>query len=205
MPKAKPSGSGTEPKKRSRGGCHQCKARKIKCSEEKPKCANCQKVGEDCDYSIKLQWGGRSKKDQDAFSALSAGSSTVFSAWTPPGVSSTVFKPPAGPEAQPQSQPPSSTFLQSVPLEVETSNDSLEIVSWSPTSIASRRSSRLRRIDWSGLIVVTRLRGRDIARKIILETQLKWRKLNPVKTSFPQGMTRLRFRTQSATAVVLSL
>ncbi|KAG8525364.1 uncharacterized protein KY384_009008 [Bacidia gigantensis] len=40
----------------------QCKARKIKCGEQKPACINCEKTGQTCDYSIKLNWDGRSKK-----------------------------------------------------------------------------------------------------------------------------------------------
>lgn len=71
MPRPK-TANGAEPKKRSRNGCWPCKARKVKCGEEKPQCANCVKQGEECDYSIRLQWGGRSKKEQDAFSAISS-------------------------------------------------------------------------------------------------------------------------------------
>lgn len=33
--------------------------------EEKPSCANCQRQGEACDYSIRLNWDGRSKKKDD--------------------------------------------------------------------------------------------------------------------------------------------
>ena len=34
-----------------------CKAKKVKCGEEKPRCSNCDKNGEDvCDYSIRLNW-----------------------------------------------------------------------------------------------------------------------------------------------------
>ena len=62
MPRPKSEG-GAEPKKRSRTGCWPCKARKVKCGEEKPQCANCLKNGETCDYSIRLNWGGRSRKD----------------------------------------------------------------------------------------------------------------------------------------------
>jgi len=54
-----------EPKKRSRNGCWGCKSRKVKCGEEKPACNNCVKTGEACDYSIRLNWGGRGRKDQD--------------------------------------------------------------------------------------------------------------------------------------------
>ncbi|KIX06559.1 uncharacterized protein Z518_04535 [Rhinocladiella mackenziei CBS 650.93] len=42
-----------------------CKSRKVKCGEEKPTCANCQRQGETCDYSIRLNWDGRSKKKDD--------------------------------------------------------------------------------------------------------------------------------------------
>lgn len=33
--------------------------------EEKPTCTNCQRQGETCDYSIRLNWDGRSKKKDD--------------------------------------------------------------------------------------------------------------------------------------------
>jgi Fungal Zn(2)-Cys(6) binuclear cluster domain len=39
-----------------------CKNRKIKCDEAKPSCVNCQRQGETCDYSIRLNWDGRGKK-----------------------------------------------------------------------------------------------------------------------------------------------
>ncbi|KAK6002338.1 hypothetical protein QM012_001976 [Aureobasidium pullulans] len=72
--------AGNEPKKRSRTGCHGCKNRKVKCDEAKPRCSNCVKQNEECDYSLKLQWGGRSKKEQNAFSAMAnatSGFSTI--------------------------------------------------------------------------------------------------------------------------------
>lgn len=72
MPRPKKEGAG-EPKKRSRTGCWPCKARKVKCGEEKPACQNCVKAGETCDYSIRLNWGGRSRKDKDATGADSGG------------------------------------------------------------------------------------------------------------------------------------
>ncbi|KAH0343217.1 hypothetical protein KCU81_g5379, partial [Aureobasidium melanogenum] len=75
MPQSKTSGSGNEPKKRSRTGCHGCKNRKVKCDEAKPRCSNCVKQNEECDYSLKLQWGGRSKKEQNAFSAMASATS----------------------------------------------------------------------------------------------------------------------------------
>lgn len=39
-----------------------CKAKKVKCGEEKPSCLNCQRQGEACDYSIRLNWDGRTKR-----------------------------------------------------------------------------------------------------------------------------------------------
>lgn len=51
--------------KRSRLGCHRCKKLKIKCSEEKPACVSCVKVGTKCDYSLKLTWGGRPYKNKE--------------------------------------------------------------------------------------------------------------------------------------------
>lgn len=62
MPRPKREGA-PEPKKRSRFGCWPCKRRRIKCGEEKPACANCAKVGDVCDYSVKLNWDGRNQKD----------------------------------------------------------------------------------------------------------------------------------------------
>lgn len=50
--------------KRSRNGCHNCKRLKIKCDEIKPKCSYCVKSNIDCDYSIRLTWGGRPYKDE---------------------------------------------------------------------------------------------------------------------------------------------
>ncbi|MCJ1304390.1 hypothetical protein MMC08_007202 [Hypocenomyce scalaris] len=64
MPRPKKPG-GPEPKKRSRNGCWPCKARKVKCGEEKPKCQNCERQGEPCDYSIRLNWEGRAKRRGD--------------------------------------------------------------------------------------------------------------------------------------------
>ncbi|KAL1304602.1 hypothetical protein AAFC00_003571 [Neodothiora populina] len=81
MPRHKDTNA-PEPKRRSRTGCWQCKARKVKCGEEKPQCTNCVKQGEQkCDYGLRLQWGGRSKKDQDAFAAKSQVDFAVN--WTP--------------------------------------------------------------------------------------------------------------------------
>ncbi|KAK5943651.1 hypothetical protein PMZ80_004659 [Knufia obscura] len=66
MPRPKkPGDDGKEVKKRSRNGCWPCKSRKVKCGEEKPACSNCQRQGETCDYSIRLNWDGRSKKKEN--------------------------------------------------------------------------------------------------------------------------------------------
>lgn len=81
MPRPKKE-DGAEPKKRSRTGCWPCKARKVKCGEEKPVCTNCTKSGETCDYSIRLNWGGRSRKDKDGI-PNEAGSFTFVASPTP--------------------------------------------------------------------------------------------------------------------------
>ncbi|SLM33986.1 Zn(2)-C6 fungal-type DNA-binding domain [Lasallia pustulata] len=73
MPRPKKPG-GPEPKKRSRNGCWPCKARKVKCGEEKPKCQNCERQGEPCDYSIRLNWEGRTKRKGDNATPESTGS-----------------------------------------------------------------------------------------------------------------------------------
>ncbi|KAL7273129.1 hypothetical protein RUND412_004038 [Rhizina undulata] len=60
MPRAQIAGR--EIRRRSRNGCWNCKARKVKCGEEKPRCSNCERLDEDCDYKIRLSWGGRPLK-----------------------------------------------------------------------------------------------------------------------------------------------
>lgn len=81
MPRPKkPGQDGKEVKKRSRNGCWPCKARKVKCGEEKPSCLNCQRQGETCDYSIRLNWDGRSKKKEDG----RPGSQTISFDASPP-------------------------------------------------------------------------------------------------------------------------
>ena len=37
---------------KSRGGCLRCKARKVKCSEERPRCSNCAKAQCPCRYAL---------------------------------------------------------------------------------------------------------------------------------------------------------
>ncbi|KAG7073573.1 C6 zinc finger protein [Colletotrichum scovillei] len=61
MPRPNKPGA-PEPKRRSRNGCWPCKARKVKCGEEHPTCINCQRTGEPCDYSVRLNWEGRRTK-----------------------------------------------------------------------------------------------------------------------------------------------
>lgn len=85
MPRSKKEEVGAEPKKRSRTGCWPCKARKVKCGEERPRCANCAKSGEPCDYSIRLNWGGRARRDKDGTPADPDGLTFVA---TPTSVSS---------------------------------------------------------------------------------------------------------------------
>lgn len=50
-----------------------CKNRKVKCDEARPICVNCQRQGETCDYSIRLNWEGRGKKKADSPTAGSFG------------------------------------------------------------------------------------------------------------------------------------
>ena len=50
--------------------CDSCPLRfssliRLNSGEEKPACVNCQRQGEACDYSIRLNWDGRSKKKED--------------------------------------------------------------------------------------------------------------------------------------------
>ncbi|OQD99393.1 hypothetical protein PENSOL_c006G02766 [Penicillium solitum] len=44
---------------RSFTGCKRCKARRQKCDEQRPNCGRCQTAGEQCQYAMQLQWGGR--------------------------------------------------------------------------------------------------------------------------------------------------
>lgn len=101
MPRPKKDGAGP-PKTRSRFGCWPCKARKVKCGEEKPTCKNCQRQGETCDYSIRLNWAGRSKSSSGDFmistqslpnspSTIVFPSPEIFSGSTTPKASTPVF------------------------------------------------------------------------------------------------------------------
>ncbi|ERS97945.1 hypothetical protein HMPREF1624_06117 [Sporothrix schenckii ATCC 58251] len=74
MPRPKKP-DGREPKSRSRSGCWSCKARKVKCTEERPSCSKCLKGGYQCDYGIRLNWDGRrTKRPQLKAVHLDAGS-----------------------------------------------------------------------------------------------------------------------------------
>ncbi|KAE8419458.1 fungal-specific transcription factor domain-containing protein [Aspergillus pseudocaelatus] len=79
MPRPRRPGA-PEPKRRSRKGCWPCKARKVKCGEEKPSCLNCRRQNEPCDYSIRLNWGGRTRRRSsvDSPSSQSSGQSGQF-------------------------------------------------------------------------------------------------------------------------------
>ncbi|RAL02461.1 Zn(II)2Cys6 transcription factor [Aspergillus ibericus CBS 121593] len=74
MPRPRRPGA-PEPKRRSRKGCWPCKARKVKCGEEKPSCLNCRRQNEPCDYSIRLNWGGRTRRTSSVDSPSSQSSS----------------------------------------------------------------------------------------------------------------------------------
>ncbi|KAL3456500.1 fungal-specific transcription factor domain-containing protein [Aspergillus heterothallicus] len=74
MPRPRRPGA-PEPKKRSRKGCWPCKAKKVKCGEEKPSCLNCRRQNEPCDYSLRLNWGGRTRRKSSVDSPSSQTSS----------------------------------------------------------------------------------------------------------------------------------
>ncbi|EAW08531.1 Zn(II)2Cys6 transcription factor [Aspergillus clavatus NRRL 1] len=73
MPRPRRPGA-PEPKRRSRKGCWPCKARKVKCGEEKPSCLNCRRQNEPCDYSIRLNWEGRTRRKSSVGSPSSQSS-----------------------------------------------------------------------------------------------------------------------------------
>lgn len=101
MPRPKKAG-GPEPKRRSRNGCwsvwqrpcsaraltvyRPCKTRKIKCGEEKPKCHHCERQGETCDYSIRLNWEGRTKRKSTDFMQEPAQTPTAVTGGPRPGL-----------------------------------------------------------------------------------------------------------------------
>ena len=63
-----------------------CKTRKIKCGEEKPKCHHCERQGETCDYSIRLNWEGRTKRKSTDFMQAPAQTSTSATGAQRPGM-----------------------------------------------------------------------------------------------------------------------
>ncbi|GFF60279.1 C6 zinc finger domain protein [Aspergillus lentulus] len=73
MPRPRRPGA-PEPKRRSRKGCWPCKTRKVKCDEEKPSCLNCRRQNENCDYSIRLNWEGRTRRKSSVSSPSSQSS-----------------------------------------------------------------------------------------------------------------------------------
>lgn len=53
--------------------------------EEKPACVNCQRQGETCDYSVRLNWGGRTKRTSiDSPSSQSSGYAGTIIGFTDP-------------------------------------------------------------------------------------------------------------------------
>ena len=46
-------------RQRSHAGCSRCKRRRQKCDEKKPHCGRCSEAAVECEYSVKLRWGGR--------------------------------------------------------------------------------------------------------------------------------------------------
>lgn len=63
-----------------------CKTRKIKCGEEKPKCHHCERQGETCDYSIRLNWEGRTKRKSTDFMQAPAQTPTSATGGQRPGM-----------------------------------------------------------------------------------------------------------------------
>ena len=68
--------------------------------EEKPRCLNCERQGETCDYSIRLNWGGHTKRNPDntGSTASSATNSPYEATFSFESNASPLF-PPALPEA----------------------------------------------------------------------------------------------------------
>jgi hypothetical protein len=83
-----------------------CKARKVKCGEEKPRCSNCERLDEDCDYKIRLSWGGRPLKKK-----LQENGGTH----DPNGDDQSQFIPGAGQFSLNQHFPSPQTFIQATP------------------------------------------------------------------------------------------
>lgn len=59
--------------------------------EEKPSCLNCQRQGESCDYSVRLNWGGRTKRSSvDSPTSISRGYGGTLMGFAEPMRASTV-------------------------------------------------------------------------------------------------------------------
>ncbi|KAJ9216314.1 transcriptional regulator family: Fungal Specific TF [Paecilomyces variotii] len=158
MPRPKRPGA-PEPKRRSRNGCWPCKGRKVKCGEEKPSCLNCQRQGETCDYSIRLNWEGRTKKKPIGFQSYSPVSSVVsfehqipqpvqvFSASDHQGQSSISLdvqgsrNPAQNAVSRPHSQHVSTSTIATFGRDDQTDGDLLSASNQEPLSAAS---------DWTG-------------------------------------------------------
>lgn len=56
---AEPALEPSSKKQRSHAGCSRCKRRRQKCDEKKPHCGRCSEARAECEYSVKLRWGGR--------------------------------------------------------------------------------------------------------------------------------------------------
>lgn len=71
--------------------------------EEKPVCVNCQRQGETCDYSVRLNWGGRTKRTStespSSQSSGYAGTIIGFADATPTSAAGSTRKPPSASHA----------------------------------------------------------------------------------------------------------
>lgn len=82
--------------------------------EEKPTCGNCQRQGETCDYSIRLNWDGRSKKKDDGkpgMQMISFGGPQP----TPQPISNGHSHGTQGQSRNGQTSPPQASYTQSQP------------------------------------------------------------------------------------------
>ena len=58
---------------KSKNGCDNCKRRRVKCTEEKPRCSKCLKMNHECVYSKPLPRRRRTKKEIELSKKLEAG------------------------------------------------------------------------------------------------------------------------------------
>ncbi|KAK0652407.1 fungal-specific transcription factor domain-containing protein [Cercophora newfieldiana] len=54
------------PGARSRQGCDECRKRRRKCDEEKPRCGQCSTFNRTCQYSLRVVWQSGGRKAQDS-------------------------------------------------------------------------------------------------------------------------------------------